>query len=158
MSIIYTGQQVIVHTCGVTIRGIVQQIQPNLWGESCYLIHDQWYCQKVYPDLTNKPRSQWFLDKLYTEPSDPPVLLVKYEGEKGQQSYLVLKLTQLFDTLADRDSSLERLFRLVEDLGEFSFKHLITVANGLLWSEETEKLVHQFVAQQLQPLIEKDIL
>ncbi|MEX0268980.1 hypothetical protein AB3R30_07550 [Leptolyngbyaceae cyanobacterium UHCC 1019] len=158
MYIIYTGQQVIVHTGGVTIRGIVQQIQPNLWGEPCYLIRDQWYCQKVYPDPNNKPRSQWFLGKLYTEPSDPPVLLVKYEGEKFQQSYLVLKLTQPFDTLADGDSSLQGLSRLVEDLSEFNLRHLITVANGLLWSEETEKLVHQFVAQRLQPLIKKDIL
>ena len=70
----------------------------------------------------------------------------------------MLKLTQLFDILADDDSSLERLSRLVEDLSEFNLKHLITVANGLLWSEETEKLVHQFVDQQLQPLIKKDIL
>jgi hypothetical protein len=61
----------------------------------------------------------------------------------------VLKLTQLFDTLADRDLSLERLSRLAEDLGEFNLNHLITVANGLLGSEEPEKLVHQFVAQQL---------
>ncbi|MDX2239240.1 MAG: hypothetical protein NW224_01040 [Leptolyngbyaceae cyanobacterium bins.302] len=78
MYTIHTGQSVIVFTCGVSIRGAVQQIQPSPWGEPCYLIHNQWYCQDVYPDPNIKPRSQWFLGKLYTEPSDPPILLVKH--------------------------------------------------------------------------------
>lgn len=85
--VICTGQLVVVHTCGVTIRGIVEAMQPPPWAPTwandldvCYKVNGQWYSQPVFPPSDVKPRSQWFLGKLYTEPSDPPILLVKPDG------------------------------------------------------------------------------
>ncbi len=155
MHTIHTGQQVLVYTCGVIMRGTVQQIQPAPWGEPCYLIRGQWYSQEVHPDPSLKVRSQWFLDKLYTEPSDPPVLLVRNKGEAGSS---ISKTTQLPNPLARTDSSFEKLTNLAEALDTPRLKQLITLANGLLWSEETEQLVNQFVEEQLKPLLAKDIL
>lgn len=155
MPTIHTGQQVLVHTCGVIMRGIVRRIQPTPWGEPCYLIHGQWYSQDVHPDPSLKLRSQWFLDKLYTEPSDPPVLLVKHQGEAGSA---IAKIPQRADPLARADASLEKLIQLAEALDVPRLQQLITLANGLLWSEETEQLINQFVGEQLKPLLAKDML
>jgi hypothetical protein len=82
-------------------------------------------------------------------------LLVRNKGEAGSS---ISKTTQLPNPLARTDSSFEKLTNLAEALDTPRLKQLITLANGLLWSEETEQLVNQFVEEQLKPLLAKDIL
>jgi hypothetical protein len=77
MHTIHTGQSIIVFTCGVLIRGTVQDIQPSPWGEPCYRIHDQWYCQAVYPDRDLEPPFQGSLGKLDMEPSALSIRLIQ---------------------------------------------------------------------------------
>ncbi|MDX2241547.1 MAG: hypothetical protein NW224_12755 [Leptolyngbyaceae cyanobacterium bins.302] len=87
--VICTGQLVVVDTCGVRITGVVEAIAAPPWAPTwatdldiCYKVNEQWYSQSVFPAPEVKLRSQWFLGKLYTDPSDPPILLVKHDGNE----------------------------------------------------------------------------